>query len=172
MTPESLANFISNNYASDNYYVADHDVASNSAGSIDGFGLDDIDEIDTNNMAIYSGVPIKKENRAEAGMHKGASGMKKESVDSGEVIKLDQASAQQKASRKVLTTATNSKSLLLPSNTDIGNVQGAVDADIMLNVMGQLDQGSSGSSENGNKVTAAQNSVYDETSQVRVVIYV
>lgn len=143
LTPESLANFITNNYASDNYYVADQDLASNSAGSADGFGFDDIDEIDTKNMAIYSDGAKKMEDVRAAGI-KDSTSIKQEPVK-GELAR---------------------KSLLLPSNSASGSVQQTLDTDLMLNV---LDQGSTGSSEKDDKTAAAQNSMFDETSQVKLI---
>lgn len=59
--PDLLNSYINNNYEHD-CYVADQD-AVNSADSADDLNLDDIDEIDTNNMAIYSGAPILKKDR-------------------------------------------------------------------------------------------------------------
>lgn len=146
MTPESLANFITNNYATDNCYVPDQDGASNSAGSVDGFAFEDIDEIDTKNMAIYSGGAKKTD----------------DSVTRQSGSKSDSTSKKQEPIKSELAR----KSLLLPSNSAVGSAQGAVDTDLMLNV---LDQGSSGSSEK--ETVAAPNSLFDETSQVKYTFY-
>lgn len=189
MTPESLANFITNNYTPDNYYVADQDGASNSAGSVDGFGFDDIDVIDTNNMAIYSGGAIKKDSRSSADIYSGSTSQKSETTQAASVKGIGAPAKKEKRTGAVVRSMmkseptkqvaivqaktqmpqvpANDKSLLLPSNSAGGSTQHAVDTDLMLNVMEQLDQGSTGSSGNDEKLIDAQNSLFDDITQVR-----
>lgn len=155
MLPDGLANFISNNYGN-NYHVADLDGASNSAGSIDGLGLEDVDEIDTKNMTIYSGVGDKRERRPVRQQQ-----LKKEPVEVETINDQSQMSN------------TTTSSLLLPSNLGAQEID-PIDADLMLNTLGDQPTGSGNSlsgldqgSDNGlGSQSIAQNQLFDETSQV------
>lgn len=154
-TSDVFANFITNNYAN-NYYVADQD-ASNSVGSVDGLGLDEIDEIDTKNMAIYSAdLPIKKER----------------STGGGAIINTSVTTAQQKQLKNENTEAkptkmpetpkmepSASKSLLLPNSAENIQELNSADADLMLNILGDSTGQMAGSN-------VALNTGYDEMSQV------
>lgn len=161
-----MSNFITNNYAN-NYYVADQD-ESISAGSVDGLGLDEIDEIDTNNMAIYSAdLPIKKERRT-------ANVILNNSVRPTQV--------QQPKKEKTVTmpvkviqeppkeSRPTSESLLLPSSSECNQELNSVDADLMLNILGDdpstSNKNDAGGSNQMNDSNVARNSVYEETSQV------
>lgn len=141
--PAALNNIIANNYGN-NYYVADIDGASNGAGSVEGLGLDDIDEIDTNNMAIYSGKTFKKDRTS------GAAGVKKEPVvaDSTDAM------------------PSSGKSLLIPTAAE---TQQEIDADLMMNVLEDQVASSSGNTQdlNTNSLAISNNMLtFDETSQV------
>lgn len=133
--PASLKNFITNNYGN-NYYVADLDAASTGAGSVEGLcGLDDVDEIDTNNMAIYSGDANRKDR---------ATMMNQESL-----------SADSRAKELPTQMPSTGKSLLITPNS---STQEDIDANLILNVLGDQIASTSG---NG-----ISNNMFDETSQV------
>jgi hypothetical protein len=140
--PEILTNYINNNYGN-NYYVADGE--NNSSGSNDELGLDDIDEIDTNNMEIYNGAPIKKDRAGDL----------KQETDESETVKFLQAQP---------TTA--GKSLLIPSKSISNSTTEEIDADLMMNALSD-QAGTSSSIQTPNMdQLVAQNTMYDETSQV------
>lgn len=153
--PDSLTNFIANNYG-DNYCVADVDGTSTSA--VDELGLDDIDEIDTKNMAIYSRTPTKRERRSGGTSQQN---MKKEPTDK-EAIKVSE------VPRKSQSVG---QSLLIPSeNAESQEMVNQIDADLMLNALNEQPTGSDllgGNMENQMMdPLAAQNTIFDETSQV------
>lgn len=146
MTPEDLTNFITNNYANNNYYVPDLEESGCSADSL---GLEEVDEIDTNNMEIYSGVPIKK------GILTGAA-LKQEPVD--DFVPIPQELP------KVPQTAAG-KSLLIPSKNVNSCTQDEVD--LMLNVLDDHTAGTSGSIQSTLvDPVVGQNVGFDDTSQV------
>lgn len=138
--PAALNNIIANNYGN-NYYVADIDGA-NGAGSVEGLDLEDIDEIDTNSMAIYSEETFKKDRPS------GAAGVKKEPVvaDSTQAM------------------PSSGKSLLIPLAADS---QLEIDADLMMNVLeDQVASSSSNAQDLNTNSLAVSNNMFDETSQV------
>lgn len=164
-TSEIFDNFITNNYAN-NYYVAD---GSNSAGSVDGLGLDEIDEIDTNNMAIYSAdLPVKKERRTGGVIIN-------TSVDSSQpkqAESLKEGSTEVK-SLNVLETPkvspSSSLSLLLPNAAENINELNSADADLMLNILGEPTTSAEKQVDASGQMVEANvplNIGYDETSQV------
>lgn len=167
-TSDVFANFFTNNYAN-NYYVADQD-GSNSAESVDNLGLDEIDEIDTNNMAIYSAnLPIKKERR-NAGVIINSS--EKSTVQKQQKQPMKKEPTPAKAVKMLETpkvSPSHSKSLLLPKRPESVQELNAEDADLMLNILGDqsTDNNNSAADNNQNSdATTTQNVVYDETSQV------
>lgn len=144
--PDVLTNYINNNYG--NNYVADQDGTSNAA---DALGLDDIDEIDTNNMAIYSGAPIKSPQKPDSKQEP----VEIESVPLPEKVQMPKSS------------------LLVPPSNNGRQSQQEIDADLMLNVLGDQatrDDIFAGTSGLHNNTTAdpvvPQHSLFDETSQV------
>lgn len=145
--PASLKKFVTNNYRN-NYYVPDQDAASTGAGSVEGLcGLDDVDEIDTNNMAIYSGDANIKD------CSDGPIGMKQESLV-----------ANSRAEELPTQMPSTGKSLLLTPNS---NAQEDIDADLMLNVLGDQVASTSGNVQNsGIDSLVIPNNMFDETSQV------
>lgn len=79
-------------------------------------GLDDIDEIDTNNMAIYSGEPVKKN---------GTSGRGKELFEtSSGFLKGKQQQQQQQPARTVIVPqkASQGKSLIKNESKDLPEI--------------------------------------------------
>lgn len=145
---------MTNNYGN-NYYVADN---NGSAGSID-LGLDDIDEIDTNSMAIYNDAPVaKKELRG---------GKRTQNVskqDSANTNSMNVADARR-------SPQIPSKSLLIAPSQDGNEASSLIDADLMLNVFDDqlTDNNSAGTSgllDNNMKVEA-QNTLFDDASQVK-----
>lgn len=157
--PEDIASFITNNNYGNDCYVADIDGTSNSA---DGLSFDDVDEIDTNSMEIYSGAPIKRERLAEAGGTKKVQQQAKREPENSKTV-------EQK--RKAQSST---KSLLIPSKNEqpVSN-DPSLDADLMLNLMGDLEStatnidgaGTSGMAE-GTSDTATQNLLFDEIEDV------
>lgn len=155
--PDVLTNFITNNYG-DNYYVADQDGTS---ASVDGLGLDDIDEeIDTKNMAIYSGASKKRERRTGSGT-------------SQQQLKKEPTDAESKSVPETSRTSQSiGKSLLLPSESigDSLEMDNAIDADLMLNALNEQPSGSDlmeGNMENQMMDPLVnQNTIFDESSQV------
>lgn len=96
-------------------------------------------------MEIYSEEPRKKDHLSGFS----AAALKKEPVDSD------------------LATGSSGKSLLIPSK-NIENTQQEIDADSMLNVLSDPGAGtSSGMSTHNVDQLVAQNTLFDETSQVR-----
>lgn len=155
--PDVLTNFITNNYG-DNYYVADQDGTS---ASVDELGLDDIDEeIDTKNMAIYSGASKKKERRTGSGTSQQQ--LKKEPTDT-------ESKSVPETSRKSQSIG---ESLLIPSESinDSLEMDNAIDADLMLNALNEQPSGSDlmeGNMENQMMDPLVnQNTIFDESSQV------
>lgn len=161
--PDAITNFLVNNYG--NNCVADVDAVSNSAGSVDGLGRDDMDEIDTNNMAIYSrGTPLKRDNRTGAGAIAGPA--------KREPIEAESATMSNKLPKKSQSAG---DSLLIPSKPDAVPAvptQDVIDADMMLNVL--TDQTAAGPSGNVQKSSVdplvAQNVTFDDTSKVVSVL--
>ena len=160
-TSDVFANFITNNYAN-NYYVPDHEIIS--AGSVEGLSFDEIDEIDTNNMAIYSGdAPVKKERRtgnvivntSVASVQPQAQPpVKKERAETKPVKMLQ--------TPKVLPSA--SKSLLLP-NSEAAKVLNTADADLMLNMLGDQAISNQNVAGSSNQMAGTNITPY-ETAQV------
>lgn len=150
-SPESqssiLTNYINNNYGN-NYHVADQDGTSNA----DALDLDDIDEIDTNNMAIYSGAPIKRSQKPD---------LKHEPVEIASVPSPEKVQMPK-------------SSLLVPPSNSGRKSQQEIDADLMLNVLGDQatrDDIFAGTSGLLNNTTAAdpvvpRHTLFDESSQV------
>jgi len=149
--PDVLANFVTNNYGN-NYYVADQDGLSN-GDSLDGLGLDDMDEIDTNNMTTYKAVPAKKDRSGGAG--KFSASVKQEPVD-----------LESLAMPESLVLPSAGKSLLMPSETNAGN-SSQIDAD-MLNALAdqELNSGNILPGPSSADPMVAQNTMFDENSQV------
>lgn len=147
--PASITDFIANNYGN-NYCVADYDESA-------GLGLDNIDEIDTNSMAIYSGESVKKDLR---GSKRSQQPSKQEPADANS-LKVDDAKRQPQLS---------SNSLLIPSGNDANETSNVIDADLMLNVLDEQQMmndaiaSTSGLMENND--VEAQNTLFDETSPV------
>lgn len=146
LMPDVLTNYINNNYGN-NYLVADQDGTSNAADALD---LDDIDEIDTNNMAIYSGAPIKRSQKPD---------LKKEPVE------IDTVPLPEKVQ-------VPKSSLLVPANDNGQTSQQEIDADLMLNVLGDqatrddIFAGTSGLNNTTADPAVPQHTLFDETSQV------
>lgn len=160
--PEALASFMSNNYGN-NYYVADLDGTSTSAGSADGFSLDDDDIVDANSIAVYKSSADKKNLRSSAGSLRAT--VKKEPVEAEPVLKPE-------SHRKPPSAGNSGKSLLMPSKNSAVNVQDIIDEDdLIMNVL--EEEAASGSSLlagpsmnlNSDQI-AVQNTMFDETSQV------
>lgn len=156
--PEALASFITNNYEN-NYYVPDMNTTSPNSGSGDGFSLDDIDEIDTNNMEIYK----NGRRTLRSGTNSLRTSVKQEPVEP-ESLNQHEPVQRQTASGK------GGKSLLIPSKNIVNNAQNVVDEQVLYDVLG--DQAASlipGSSMDlGSDQIAVQNTMFDETSQVRL----
>jgi hypothetical protein len=158
--PEALASFMSNNYGN-NYYVADVDGASTGACSADGFSLDDADEIDTNNMAIYK-------TRAAKNRHSGAGTM--QAAVKQEPVEVEQV-PMPRTLRRQPSAGNSGKSLLIPSKSIPENEQDAIDEDdLIMNVLEDVRAGGSllagPSMSLDSDQIAVQNTMFDETSQV------
>lgn len=142
---------MANNYGN-NYYVADN---NGSAGSID-LGLDDIDEIDTNSMAIYNDAPAAKK---EVRGGKRTQNVSKQ--DSANTNSMNVADARR-------SPQIPNKSLLIAPNKDANEASSLIDADLMLNVFDeQLTDNSAGTSGLLDNKVEAQNTLFDDVSQVR-----
>lgn len=125
-------------------------------------GLDDIDEIDTNNMAIYSG-PAKKKLRS--------SRFFPENEDGSNFVKQEPTQAD---SVNISKLQTPGKSLLIPSSNNAGEKsQNNNNPNIMIKILN--DEVTNDATDVGTSQNVASASVdplvapinYDETSQVR-----
>lgn len=148
--PASITDYMANNYG-DNYYVADYD---GSAGSVD-LGLEDIDEIDTNSMAIYNDASAKKELRSS-----------KRSQNNSNQEPVNKNTMNVASAKK--TSQLPNKSLLIAPSKDGNDSSSLIDADLMLNFDEQLaDNANAGTSGNLDSNTVeAQNTLFDDASQV------
>lgn len=151
--PATITDFIANNYGN-NYCVPDYD---GSAGSTE-LGLDNIDEIDTNSMAIYSGASVKKDLRGD----KRPQHLLKQEPSDTNSLNVDDAER---------TPQFSSQSLLIPSSNDANETSNIIDADLMLNVLDEQqlmnDAIASTSGLMDNNAVETQNTLFDDVSQVR-----
>lgn len=130
-------------------------------------GLDDIDEIDTKNMEIYSGVPVKKERRAVSG------------------TAVQQPLKEKPADKKPVNVSAESKkqnspsmgqSLLLPTENAVESLEldNEIDADLMLNALNETGGSDLLGGNMENQIMdplVAENTIFDETSQVRFALF-
>lgn len=161
MIPD-LESFVANNYES-NYYVPDFDGASNSAESVDDLDLDDVDEIDTNSMAIYSTSPkLKKEKRSVGKVVVSVPGKS----SSQQKLKQEPVDTEAPMASSSNVPQSTSQSLLTSSNIMSGNSSDAIDADLMLNVLNDPRGTPSTSGLADTTTSVAQNTLYDDSSRV------
>ncbi|XP_070505662.1 heat shock factor protein isoform X2 [Chironomus tepperi] len=143
----------------------------NSAGSSEGINFDDIDEIDTNNMAIYSGAPVvKKERRSRNNNFTG----KLEPIPTRSTNQQKHLKIESNKNEPIIVSPNPSpgKSLLLSMAEKSNNES---DENIMLDMLNDEDVDLIGDKSNGNGATStitsldplvAQNTLdFDQTSQ-------
>lgn len=147
----------------------------NSAGSSEGLNFDDIDEIDTNSMAIYNGIPVvKKDRRSKTNNFTGK-------IDSTRANKQLKSESDKKESVVVSSNPSPGKSLLL-SMADKSNKES--NSNNMIDMLNDEEVGLISDRINGNgngassTVTSldplvAQNTLdFDQASQVSNLLFI